>query len=95
MIQEGNDYTVKVICFNIRPKAAKIYWRKLGDKDFMQADLNKISETWWMATIPSKSISGDFEYYITIDDGKEYLFPVSAPIVNLRLYKLKTETQTL
>jgi hypothetical protein len=82
MIGMGNDYTVKVICFNIKPVSAKIYWRLLGNKEYQQADLKKISETYWMATIPSMSISGDFEYYIRIDDGKEYLFPASAPVVN-------------
>jgi len=82
MIGMGNDYTVKVICFNIKPVSAKIYWCLLGNKEYQQADLKKISETYWMATIPSMSISGDFEYYIRIDDGKEYLFPASAPVVN-------------
>jgi hypothetical protein len=82
MIRKGNDYTVKVICFNIKPETAGIYWRPLGKKEYQQADLKRISETYWMATIPSMSISGDFEYYIRIDDGKEYLFPASAPIIN-------------
>jgi hypothetical protein len=82
MIQKGNDYTVKVICFNIKPGTARIYWRPLGNKEYQEAGLKKISETYWMATISSMSISGDFEYYIRIDDGKEYLFPASAPIIN-------------
>ena len=82
IIQEGNDYTVKVICFNVSPEMAKIYWRPLGGDKYEQNDLKKISDTWWIATIPSGSITGDFEYYIGISSGKEYLFPASAPFVN-------------
>jgi len=88
MIQGGNDYTVKVICFNIKPTTAKIYWRLFGTKEYQQADLKKMSDNYWMATIPSLSISGDFEYYIRIDDGKEYLFPASAPVVNHAVVKI-------
>jgi hypothetical protein len=89
MIQKGNDYTVKVICFNITPGTARIHWRPLGNKEYQEADLMKISETYWMATIPSMSISGDFEYYIRIDDGKEYLFPASAPAINQAVVQIK------
>lgn len=82
MIKKGQDYTVKVICYNIKPKEANIYWRPLGEKDFKQTGLKKISDTYWIATIPSAGISDDFEYYIRMEDKKEYLFPASAPSVN-------------
>jgi hypothetical protein len=89
MIGKGNDYTVKVICFNIKPETARIYWRPLGNKEYQQADLKKISETYWMATIPSVRITDDFEYYIRINDAKEYLFPSSAPIINHAVVQIK------
>jgi hypothetical protein len=89
IIQKGNDYTVKVICFNIKPEAACIYWRNLGSKKYEQADLKKISATYWLATIPSKNISGDFEYYIKVDDGKEYFFPAAAPNINLAVVQIQ------
>lgn len=89
MIEEGTDYTAKVICFNIKPKVARIFWRSLGDNKYQQADLKKISESYWMATIPSEGITDDFEYYITIDDGKEYLFPSSAPVINNSVVQIK------
>jgi hypothetical protein len=89
IIQKGNDYTVKVICFNIKPERARIYWRPLGNKEYEQADLKKISETYWIATIPSRNISDDFEYYIKVNDGKEYIFPASAPVVNHAVVQIK------
>jgi hypothetical protein len=89
MIQEGKDYTVKVICYNIKPETARIYWRLFGNKEYQQAGLKKISETYWMATIPSESITGDFEYYIRINDGKEYLFPASAPVVDQAVVQIR------
>lgn len=82
MLEKGKDYTVKVICFNVQPKTAKIYWRSLGAKEFNQAELTKTSETYWTASIPSQRISDDFEYYISVKDGKDYLFPASAPTIN-------------
>jgi hypothetical protein len=82
IIQKGNDYTVKVICFNIKPEAARIYWRTLGNKKYEQIDLKKISATYWLAIIPSASISDDFEYYIMVNDNKEYIFPASSPVIN-------------
>lgn len=82
MIQKGIDYTVKVICYNIRPEKAIIYWRPLGRNKYRQAALKKVSETYWTATIPSQSITGDFEYYIRIEDNKEHYFPASAPSIN-------------
>ena len=89
MIEEGNDYTVKLICFNIKPERAKIYWRPLGVKEYSSADLEKTSETYWKATIPSQSISDDFEYFIKVEDKKEYIFPASAPFINHAVVLLK------
>jgi hypothetical protein len=89
MIEKGNDYNVKVICFNIKPEIARIYWRPLGKKEYRQADLKKMSETYWMATIPSQSISDDFEYYIRVEDRKEYLSPASAPLINHAVVLIK------
>jgi hypothetical protein len=82
MIGKGQDYTVKIICFNIHPETAEICWRLLGEKKFRKTDLKRLSDTWWIATLPGAAISDDFEYYITVKDGKEHLFPSSAPEVN-------------
>ena len=89
MIEKGNDYKVKVICFNVNPQKAIIYWRSLGEKNFIQTDLKKISATYWMATIPSEKIPDDFEYYIKIQDGKEYFYPASGPQSNQAVVLLK------
>ena len=82
MIEAGKDYSVKVICFNIKPEKAKIYWRTIGNKRYEQSDLKRISETYWIATIPSESITDDFEYYINVEDKKQHLFPATAPRLN-------------
>lgn len=83
IVREGDDYHLRVICFNVRPSSAKIFWRKLGDRDYMQADLRQISGTWLSATIPSGEISGDFEYYIKVNSGRDFIFPASAPDINM------------
>jgi hypothetical protein len=82
MIEKGTDYKVKVICFNINPQKAIIYWRSLGEKNFSRADLKKISATHWIATIPSEKIPDDFEYYIKIQDNKDYIYPITSPQSN-------------
>jgi hypothetical protein len=89
LLQEGNEYTLKVICLNVEPETAEIFWRPLGGKKFNRADLIKSSDTWWTATIPDESISEDFEYYIIIKDRKNYVFPASAPEVNHAVVMLK------
>lgn len=89
MIEKGSDYKVKVICFNVNPKKAIIYWRSLGEKNFTQTDLKKVSTTYWLATIPSGNIHDDFEYYIKIQDNKEYLYPASSPQSNQAVVLLK------
>ncbi len=82
IVRKGQDYEVRIICLNIQPQTAEICWRLLGEKEFKQSALNKISDTWWTGIIPSDVISDDFEYFIRIKDKKEYVFPVSAPAIN-------------
>jgi hypothetical protein len=91
IIEKGNDYKVKVICFNVNPKKAVIYWRSLGEKNFTQTELKKISATYWIATIPSESIPDDFEYYIKIQDNKDYIYPASSPQINQTVVLLKNQ----
>ena len=90
MIEGGKDYTIKVICFNVNLERAQIFWRPLGKNKFEQSDLKKTSGTSWEATIPSKSITDDFEFYIRIDGGKLFLFPVTAPTINQAVTLLKS-----
>ena len=82
IIEKGKDYTVKVICFNVDPEQAQLFWRPLGMKKYNQSDLKKISSTYWEATIPSENIADDFEYYIEIKGKENHIFPASAPGIN-------------
>ncbi len=81
ILQAGNDYSVKVICYNVRPARAGIFWRPLGKGDFKQINLKKVSDTYWTGTIPSSGISEDFEYFVKVEDGRDYIYPASAPAV--------------
>jgi hypothetical protein len=82
IIQKGKDYQVKVITFNLKPNKIILHWRLLGQKKFNEADLSQTSGNYWLAKIPASQISDDFEYYITADENKEYVFPASAPNVS-------------
>ena len=93
MIQEGNDYTVKVICFNIKPETARIYWRSLGNKEYQQADLKKISETYWMATIPSKASQVILNIISGSMPEKNTFSLLRHQLSTMQLYKSKIETQ--
>jgi hypothetical protein len=64
-------------------------WRTIGEKKFISAPLRKLSPTYWQAIIPSESIDGDFEYYITTGGSKPHVFPVSAPSLNQAVVLLK------
>ena len=93
IVEAGEDYRVKVICFNVNPENAKIHWSPLGQNKYHESDLVKTSDTYWEATIPSGSIGEDFEYYILINDKNEnsYHFPASAPEINHAVTLLKAE----
>jgi hypothetical protein len=81
-IREGSNYTVKVICFNIKPQTAKIFWRQLGATEYSSAGLKSTAATWYQADIPASEIKGDFEYHIVVEDGKKYIYPVTAPEID-------------
>ncbi len=89
IIREGSDYTVRVICLNIKPGDARIYWRTIGEKEYRQADLKKITDTWLQAEIPASEINGDFEYHISLSSGMEYVFPVTAPDIDQAVVVLR------
>jgi len=88
MVQKGRDYAVKLLTYQVNPKRAILFWKSLGQKRFKQVDLQKIAGNDWMATIPADQITDDFEYYISVTDGKEFHFPASAPEVNFAVVRL-------
>jgi hypothetical protein len=89
IIESGKDFKINIICFNIQPEKATIYWRPLGSKKYEQSDLKRISETYWEATIPSGKITDDFEYYIQAGKNGEFFYPVTAPGLNHAVVLLK------
>ena len=91
LIEEGSDYTVKVICFNVKPEKVVIYWRPLGEKQYHQSDLVQTSDTYWEARIPSGMIRDDFEYHVLVEDRNEYMFPASAPQIDFAVTVLKIQ----
>lgn len=88
IVQQGKDYTAKVITFNINPKQAVMYWRTIGEKEFRHCNLARTSENYWMATLPGSQINGDFEYYLVVNDGEEFRYPVTAPELNFAVVRL-------
>lgn len=88
LVQKGKDYSVKLLTYNVNPKQAILHWKSLGQKRFKQIDLQKTAGNYWMATIPADQITDDFEYYISVTDGKEFHFPASSPGVNFAVVRL-------
>ena len=86
-IRKGKDYTVKVLLFNIPNRKISLHWRILGQKDFQLSDLTQTSRNYWVARIPSSLITDDFEYYISTNDGKDFIFPASAPQINFAVVR--------
>jgi len=82
IIQKGKDYTVKVLLYNIKSQKITLHWRILGQKEFHQSDLIRTSGNYWLARILFSNLTDDFEYYISVTDGKNYYFPASAPHLN-------------
>jgi hypothetical protein len=86
-MQKGKDFTVKVLLFNIVNQKPVIHWRILGHKDFQQLDLTQTSRNYWLARIPAVQLTDDFEYYISVNDGIDFIFPASAPLINLAVVR--------
>lgn len=88
-LEAGSDYTVKIICFNLDPDDPEIFWRSIGDRKFSSAPLHKLAGTYWQAVIPSGSINGDFEYYISTGGSEPRVFPATAPSLNQAVVLMK------
>jgi len=71
-----------MFCFNLIQEDPKIYWRIIGDRKFISAPLEQLSGSYWKAVIPSESIKGDFEYYISTGGNTAHVFPPTAPSLN-------------
>lgn len=87
LIEKGQDYMVKVLLFNIKNQKITLHWRILGQKDFKESDLSKTTGNYWLARIPASQLTDDFEYFISVQDEKDFVFPASAPQINFAVVR--------
>jgi hypothetical protein len=71
-----------IVLDNKKTKSAKLYWRKLGEKEYQNVDLKHVSRAVYKVQLGS--MNDDFEYYIQAESsaGRQLLFPATAPDIN-------------
>ena len=71
-----------IVLDNKKTKSAKLYWRKLGEKEYQNVDLKHVSRAVYKVQLGS--MNDDFEYYIQAESsaGRQLLFPATAPEIN-------------
>ena len=71
-----------IVLDNKKTKSAKLYWRKLGKKEYQTVALKHVSRSVYKVQLGS--MNDDFEYYIQAESsvGRKLLFPATAPDIN-------------
>ena len=75
---------LKVIVLSASPpRAAALYWRKLGEGRFAEIPLRHLARGVYAVEMPSAP-KDDFEYYVKVESegGQPVCFPASAPALN-------------
>jgi hypothetical protein len=79
-VRRGEDVRVKAILPAGSIKSARLFWRSLSAKKFMQAELTHINRAVWEGAIRAKDIADDLEYYLEVKTSKGTTrFPSGAP----------------
>lgn len=84
MLREGESLKLKVIVLdNHRPRKAALHWRPMGRGEYKKINLSHVNRGIYTVTLPPVR-SQTIEYYIfaTTAEGKELLWPVTAPKLN-------------
>ena len=73
-----------IILSETPPRAANLYWRKLGQHRFGQVPLKWVERGVYSVQLPARA-KADLEYYIQVEaeGGKPVYFPATAPKLNL------------
>jgi len=77
-------FNLKVIILSEKPpRAAELFWRKLGSGRFASVPLSHVARGVYSAHLPP-GLKDDFEYYLRVqpESGEPVFFPPSAPKLN-------------
>jgi hypothetical protein len=81
----GENLHLKVIILdNNRVKEAKLYWRKLGDKDYQEIVLKHVARAVYKVSFPKFEEEKTIEYHVKAQtaSAKELIWPATAPAIN-------------
>jgi hypothetical protein len=73
---------VRVLATDINVKG-KLLWRTFGKGEFKSVELLKMERNVFEILIPASEITADFEYYLEVSAGNEFVkFPATTPEIN-------------
>jgi hypothetical protein len=82
-LRKNENFKLKVIILDNKVSSAKLFWKPITENNFIRTDLKNLNRSVWLAEIESKSISGDFEYYIEVKSSSGTMkFPATHPLNN-------------
>jgi len=84
VLQKGEDFYLRIrVLWESDNISGKIFYMKLGDKNYSAEDLKLICSHVFEVKLTSVKIPDDFEYYLQVSDGKrKALYPATAGSIN-------------
>ncbi len=84
LLNRGEDFNLRVRVLSSSDNiSGKLYYRLLGTRNYKTTDFKKLGAHVFAVTIPSRLLTGDFEYYIETRSGTENaVFPATAKKIN-------------
>ena len=84
VLNSGEDFRLRVRVLSSSDNiSGKLYYRLLGTRNYETTDFKKLGAHVFGVTIPSRLLTGDFEYYIETRSGTENaVFPATAKKIN-------------
>jgi len=85
ILQNGEDFYLRIrVLSETDNLSGLLYYRPLGTKKYISAELKLIGSHVFDIRLPSEMIPDDFEYYIEVSDKREeVLYPATAGMINI------------
>ena len=80
MLRKGEDLRLKIILPQVGIQSARLLWKPLTGKDFVQQDLGYVNRAVWQASVTAENLRDDIEFFIEMTTAERtFWYPAGAP----------------